>query len=69
MSYSLTYSMIIGSSLSVCFTANAALERYDELLLAGATDITVAHRGVAITLIELQHLALPVSLGRPPRQH
>jgi len=61
--------MIIGSSVSICSTAGAALERHVELLQAGASLVDIADNGRSITLLELERLALRAPPARRPRRH
>jgi hypothetical protein len=57
MTFSLTYNMTTGSSISSCFLSVEALERHGELMRAGASSIVVSEDGVVLTLAELKVLA------------
>ena len=60
--------MLVGSSLSTCSTANAALVRHAELLQAGASDIAVMQDGALISVSALQSLALKVAAAGSVRR-
>jgi len=57
MNFTFTYSMTSGSSISECFGASGAWERYEELVSAGASGIAIFADGAAITANTLRRMA------------
>jgi len=70
MNFTFTYFMMSGASNSECFGASEAFERYEELVVAGASGIVIFIDGAAITPNTLRRIAeIAAERLRVDREH